>query len=227
MSGTGNNSTSANLRGGCIKNQWKPTEWVPAVAAPAPLQNGDTAGPSLPVPAGANAAIWNTLCTVALKGSFMVDITAEREAPRADPNHPLFRKGVTSHPSQSTQWQNTILPYIRQLIFKVSSTADVFYMGRILQCPLLPGLHENVMKPDMAAVHWFSGVAHNHRSNPFLNLASTISPLMEVAFTLHAASITISMWGERLMIELEATDACARQGEEGTVSTRYMHEVQS
>ncbi|CAE6998857.1 hypothetical protein P3342_000917 [Pyrenophora teres f. teres] len=187
MSGTGNNSTSANLPGVYIKNQWKPTEWVCKY-----LHDYGKRSEFAPV---------------ALKGSFMVDITAEREAPRADPNHPLFRKGVTSHPSQSTQWQNTVLPYIRQLIFKVSSTTDIFYMGRILQCPLLPGLHENVMKLDMAGFDWFSGVTHNCRSNTFLDLASTISPLREAAFTLHAASITTSMWGERLMIELEATDA--------------------
>ncbi|KAI0586071.1 hypothetical protein Alg130_04452, partial [Pyrenophora tritici-repentis] len=160
-----------------------------------PLQNGGTTQPSLPVPAGADAAIWSRLCT----GSFMADITAEREAPQADP-------------SQSRQWQQTILPYLKELFFRVPSTTDVFYMGQLLQSPDIPGLHENIVKLELTGFHWFSGVTGSRRSNLFLDLASMLPSLREVTFTMHIGSITASMWGDRQMIELEATDpVCARE----------------
>jgi len=115
-------------------------------------------------------------------------------------------KGTTFNARYSAQWQNTVLPYIRKLIFNLASTTDLYFFSEMLQSPLLPGLHANITKLDLSGFHWFSGITDNRHANPYLTLASHLPLLSELAFTLHTASITASMWGEMQMVELEATD---------------------
>jgi len=144
--------------------------------------------------------------TSTFAGDFAIAITTEREAPDANPDHPLFMKGTTFNASHSAQWHTTVLPYIRKLTFNLASTTDLYFFSEMLQSPLLPGLHANITKLDMSGFHWFSGIIDNRQANPYLTLASHLPLLSDVALTLHTASITASMWGERRMVELEATD---------------------
>lgn len=143
---------------------------------------------------------------MALAGNLTVEITAERDTPQANPKNPLFMKGITFDASHIAQWNSTVLPYIQELTFKVASTTDVYWFGEMLRSQALPGFPHSITRLDMPGFHWFSGITDNRTANPYLVLASHLPDLQEVSFTMHTASITTSMWGERQMIELEATD---------------------
>ncbi|RMZ69648.1 hypothetical protein GMOD_00006484 [Pyrenophora seminiperda CCB06] len=143
-------------------------------------------------------------------GASIIDITTERESPRSDFNRPLFMKGI-NFSANIAQWNTTVLPYIRQLTFRIASTVDVYWFDAMIRSRALPGLMNNVTKLDLTGFHWFSGISPNRSVNPYLASASQLSSLREVSFTLHAASITTSLWSERQAIELEITDPVRSQ----------------
>ncbi|CAN9420677.1 unnamed protein product [Alternaria alternata] len=134
---------------------------------------------------------------------FTIDIAAESGTPQANPSQPQFLKGVAFHADRESEWKGTVVPYIRLLTFTVASTTDTFFIGAMLKA--LPDIVDNILKVDMKGFHCFSGVSGNHKSNPFMILASNLPSLREMSFTLHTSAITDSMWGERQLLELERT----------------------
>jgi hypothetical protein len=137
-------------------------------------------------------------------GPFTIDVAAESSTPQADPSRPQFLKGIAFNAGKESEWDRTVLPYIRLLTFTVASTTDTFFIGAMLKA--LPDLANNILKIDMNGFHWFSGVSDNRKSNPFIVLASNLPSLREMSFTLHTSTITDSMWGERQLLELERTN---------------------
>jgi hypothetical protein len=70
----------------------------------------------------------------------------------------------------------------------------------------LPGLYQNVTKVNMSGFHWFSGITSDRKASPFVTMATQLPSLTEISFTLATASITVSPWTEKKMLELETTD---------------------
>jgi hypothetical protein len=172
-----------------------------------------------PAPTGANVTVWNILCdgklspplNVCLKtnhttsaGPFTIDIAVESSSPHANPSRPQFLKGISYHSDKEEEWSKTVLPYIRLLTFTIASTTDTFFIGNMLK--VLPNVSKNVLQIDINGFHWFSGISQNRTKNPYLVLASQLKELKAMAFTLHTAAVTDSLFGERFLLELERTD---------------------
>ncbi|KAF1838183.1 hypothetical protein BDW02DRAFT_594848 [Decorospora gaudefroyi] len=193
-------SSNTNNRGSFLQASSSSHSETPLNAGAAAFDPADTAS-VLPVPSGANAAVWSTLTT----GTLTVNVTTEREAPNANPNAPLFLKGIT-HTSNPHDWESTVLPYIRRLTFMIGSTADTFFAADMLRSTHLPNLYTAITKINMTGFHWFSGISANRASNPYLLMAANLPSLVEITLRFHVGGLTKSAWSERQMVALEAAD---------------------
>lgn len=92
------------------------------------------------------------------------------------------------------------------MTFAISCTTDLHFAADMFASSQLPHLYHNVTKIAFPKLYWFSGVAHNRRHNPYFQMTASLPHLEELTFTLHTAGITTSCFGERQMVQLEATD---------------------
>jgi hypothetical protein len=144
------------------------------------------------------------LLTICSPGRTTIRITEERNAPNAHPDRPTFLKGVQCNANNLAEWKNTVLPYVRKLTFVVESPVDADFLQNIFRSRVAPALFEAAVKIEFTGFHWFSGISGNIVNNPYLVMASHLSELQDISFTLHTASITMSQWSERQMIAMEA-----------------------
>jgi hypothetical protein len=124
-------------------------------------------------------------------------MTTERTLPNANPHRPTFLNGIVPNPHNPGEWNGIVLPHVRTLTFTMSSTADLHFASDMLVSNQLPYVYHHITKIAYPQFFWFSGVAHNRRHNPYLQVASGLPELRELTFTLHTAGITTSAFGER------------------------------
>ncbi|KNG46387.1 hypothetical protein DDE82_001114 [Stemphylium lycopersici] len=170
------------------------------------VTNGINGTHSHPASASANPTLQTTLRTLPTT----ISITTERTSPAADPTRPLFLTPILTSPITPQVWTTTILAYIRSLTFTLASTTDIYYFTAILRSPIpdFPPLFlaSNITTLSLPGFHWFSGISLNRVSNPYLTLSTHLPSLSHLSFTLHSASVTTSVWGERQMVEMERAD---------------------
>jgi hypothetical protein len=147
----------------------------------------------------------NTQLT-SIQGSTTILMNKERTLPNANHHRPGFLHGIIPNPVNPDEWNGIVLPHIRTLTFDIPSTADLHYTSDMLASNQLPFLYHHITKVAFPGLYWFSGVAHNRRHNPYMQVAKGLPELREITFTLHTAGITTSAFGERQMVQLETTD---------------------
>jgi hypothetical protein len=147
-------------------------------------------------------SIWSTNTL----GPLNVSITSERESRNANPNCPSFLHGYVFGPAIEGEWNGIVLPYVNTLTFTVESTTDCHYLANILASSLNPNLFTAIMKIAFPGYYWFTGVQHNRRHHPAMEMAVTLPNLQQIAFRLHTAGITVSCYSEREMVAIEAHD---------------------
>ena len=103
------------------------------------------------------------------------------------------------------------MPYVRTLTFEFSTTTDLHYAADLFASSKLPDLFIAVAKVEFPNFHWFSGVVHNRRHNPYFQMLVSLPYVEDVALTMHIAGVTTSAFGEREMVRLEAFDPILAQ----------------
>jgi hypothetical protein len=141
-----------------------------------------------------------------LEGPINVFITTERESVDANPNRPWFLHSYVSGSANEAEWNGIVLPYITTLTFTVDSTTDCHYLANILASGQNPNLFKAITKIAFPGFHWFTGVQHNRRHHPAMEMANTLPNLAQIALRLHTAGITVSCYSEREMVAIEAHD---------------------
>jgi hypothetical protein len=159
-----------------------------------PVQCANPAGSTLTLPLTLHQGLCN------------INIAAERENPDFDASRPLFLQGVVFNPLNPGEWYDIVLPALSARTFVFTSTTDLHYASDIFARGEIPSVHQAVTRVAMPKFFWFSGVAHNRRHNPYFQVCASLPNLTAICFCLHTAGITTSRFGERQMIELEATD---------------------
>jgi hypothetical protein len=133
----------------------------------------------------------------------------ERERASGNPHRPSFLHGFTCTPATGVDWYGSVLPHVRGLTFVVSSTTDLHYAADMFASSQLPHLYDSVTSMEFPGFYWFSGVGHNRPHNPYFQMTATLPNLQFLALRLHTAGVTTSAFGEKKMVELEATDPVA------------------
>jgi hypothetical protein len=98
------------------------------------------------------------------------------------------------------------LPYVTSLTFIVESTTDCHYLANILASSQNPELFKAITKIAFPGFYWFTGVQHNRRHHPAMEMATTLPHLQQISLRLHTAGITVSCYSEREMVTIEAID---------------------
>lgn len=138
-----------------------------------------------------------------MPGPRTVSIAAERAATNANADNPIFLRGLTFDLNNPDDWHNIVLPRIAEYVFTIESTVDIIFAGNIFQSGALPDLYQNVTKISFPGFHWFSGIGSNRRTNPYFMVAANLPGLEDVTFSLHTASLTMSIFGERMQVGME------------------------
>ncbi|KAF2030894.1 hypothetical protein EK21DRAFT_111561 [Setomelanomma holmii] len=187
--GYGTSASSSSAQGHC--GRAASTQESPGVSTP-----------TAPFPAFQTSGIDAFLAAVPTT----IDIAAERGVRNANPSYPSFLHGVVFNPADADEWYNQVLPALRSTKFIFTSTADLHYAATLFSSSEIPDIYKSVTKIALPKFYWFSGVAHNRRHNPYLAILTSLPNLEQLSITLHTAGLTTSCFGERQMINLEASD---------------------
>jgi hypothetical protein len=95
------------------------------------------------------------------------------------------------------------LPQVSTMIFRLTCVPDLQRFMAILSSPAYPQLAHAIVNVELTGFHWFSGIAHNRRVNPSLELLASLPNVAEATIHLHSAGLTGSVWLERERLRME------------------------